>query len=523
MDQPWNPADWRPTVYAAHLTNPPSAEYVRQNGDEIRWFTGCIIETPYDPEIWYSRAVRLLNLGYPELAVGDAYKATLLVDAGLDYYSSLGERVRLHFGMSLWYHNNRKPSDAELFDPILMHQLLRTVRKSTYRVMVSSLALIHAHTDTKTVCQMALRKFHIDGFLVRSLGTAIDRLREKGHTIGAKLEESKVAPTEKQVEYELRNGLVLMRPYPWIPAEYLRRDQALIDALNGELKTYGPRCKIRPSFVKPSPRSEVGGVKTAPDNLGVFATRAIPNGERVFLDISPAGAHLTKARNVCENCGGGLPLTPLTLQCCSTAVFCSPKCRELALTHYHSSLCGKDFSWIYADTKSTATHIPDMRPPTLLRLLAMCVHQDVHPFQLPAIARLMPSYDADHPSGWLMQGNLVMPIRILQALGVDVFADLRYDTWVIQTMWWRCKNNMSVDIDSDAPITTLGPFYSFVNHSCEPNVHWKSSQSSTLELKALRNIKKGEELYTSYLPDGMDKEQRRKWLNQWLGRDCACA
>ncbi|KAI9865457.1 MAG: hypothetical protein M1813_002347 [Trichoglossum hirsutum] len=512
MDRPWNPADWRPTVYGYKL-NPPSAEYIQQSGDEIRLCTGRIIDTPYDPENWYFRAVRLLDLGYPELAVGDVYKATLLVDAGLDYYSSLGERVRLHFGMSLWCQDNHKVSDANSFDPILMHRLLRTVRRSSYRIMVSALALIRAYTDSKAVCQMALRKYHMDGFLVRSLGTAIDWLKER---------ETRLNATERQKEYELRNGHVLMRPYPWIPAEYLQRDQTLVDDLNGELRTYGPSCEIQPSSVKRSPRSEVGGVKTAPDNLGVFATKTIPLYGRVFLDITPIGANLTSTYNVCANCCGSLPLTPLTLQCCSTAVFCSPKCRELALAHYHSPLCGKDFSWIYAGTKSTITHVPDKRPAIFLRVLAMCVHQDAHPLQLPAIARLMPSYESDHPSGWIMQGNVIMPIKILQALGVEVFADLRYDTWVIQTLWWRCKNNLSANLETDTPIAALNPYSSFVNHSCEPNVFWLSTQSSTLELRALRRIKKGEELYISYLTSGMPKKERRIWLNQWLGRDCAC-
>jgi hypothetical protein len=123
-----------------------------------------------------------------------------------------------------------------------------------------------------------------------------------------------------------------------------------------------------------------------------------------------------------------------------------------------------------------------------------------------------------------LRGNIVIPIVILQAFGIDVFADPRYDTWVLQTMWWRSKNNASGEVDSAVPIYSINPFYSFVNHSCEPNVHWRNQNSSTIELKAARNIKKGEELYTSYLTgEYMPKAERRKWLNQWLGGDCVCA
>jgi len=49
---------------------------------DLARLTSNIMLLPYDPENWILRA-RLLNvLGYPELAVGDAYKARMLVDAG---------------------------------------------------------------------------------------------------------------------------------------------------------------------------------------------------------------------------------------------------------------------------------------------------------------------------------------------------------------------------------------------------------------------------------------------------------
>ena len=58
-------------------------------------FTQQLAALPYDPETWLNRGNCLRLLGYPELALGDVYKARLLVEAGIEETpSSLGEEVR---------------------------------------------------------------------------------------------------------------------------------------------------------------------------------------------------------------------------------------------------------------------------------------------------------------------------------------------------------------------------------------------------------------------------------------------
>ena len=136
----------------------------------------------------------------------------------------------------------------------------------------------------------------------------------------------------------------------------------------------------------------------------------------------------------------------------------------------------------------------------------------------------MPSYATDYPCTWNIRGSIITPIKILQTLGIDVFADLRYDTWVLQTIWLRCKNNSWGNMDSAISVASISPLYSFVNHSCEPNVSWKFNNSSTLDLVALKKIGKGEEIFTSYLSHGeMPKAEREVYLRQWLGSGCECA
>ncbi|KAI9768745.1 MAG: hypothetical protein M1840_004740 [Geoglossum simile] len=515
MDQAWDPADCKPT--ASHLDFvPPSAACVARAYNNIRWYAGRIADAPYNPENWRERAHALFDIGYPELAIGDAYKASLLVDAGLDYGSSFGEAVRLQFGMSLWYRDSSS-WDNQHSPSILIDRLLRFTQELTYDVIIHSLALLQADTDSVQVCQEALSKFPTNTFFSRCQKAGKDRLSSRRR----KFNESGIP--QSGVDFTLRFGRALMKPYPWIPAEYLQRSQLLLDGLSENLKTFGPKCEIRSSTVKPSPLLKIGSVEATPGNLGMFATKTIPMGGRVFLDMTPVGVTNKHTPGICGNCCGVLPTRPLSAQCCKTVVFCSPTCHRLALTHYHPALCGKDFSWLDAHAEGDPTNIPDMRPALFLRLFAMCIHQGTaHPLQLPIIARLMPAYTTDYPSSWSMHGNIVAPIQILQAFGIDVFTDLRYDTWVLQTMWWRAKNNFCGDLGSARPIVSINPFYSFVNHSCEPNVYW-NSKNSTVDLKAIRRIRKGEEILTSYLSHNrMTKAERAVQLNQWLGK-CGCA
>lgn len=63
---------------------------------------------------WFARSQTLLSLGFPELAVADAYKSIYLNIAALDYGNQngkgIGEKARLYFGMFLWITNLDKVS-----------------------------------------------------------------------------------------------------------------------------------------------------------------------------------------------------------------------------------------------------------------------------------------------------------------------------------------------------------------------------------------------------------------------------
>ena len=60
--------------------------------------------------------------------------------------------------------------------------------------------------------------------------------------------------------------------------------------------------------------------------------------------------------------------------------------------------------------------------------------------------------------------------RILQQLGIDIFKDLRYNAWVMRTIWGRIITNQQEHVGFDGrQIRDVGSLWRFHNHSCEPN------------------------------------------------------
>lgn len=350
---------------------------------------------------------------------------------------------------------------------------------------------------------------------------------------------------------------------------------------------FGPGASLEPKNVK-----EGGNVGPC----GIFATRDIKRGEIIMVDETNVGISdvpSTKLRN-CEACHGALyypyKFNPKEFvpKCCGKVAYCSSKCLKTAREGYHKFLCGKDIEWVYElPGLRQEKHLgPAWRPVMLMRTTAVILADaentnaaPCHPLQHPLVARLGANYSQlaegqiqpTTSSDWTYQNNVVAPTRVLLELAVNIFSNQFWGQDTIQTLLWRLDNNVSMATINPEPLSekpnakleymiNLNPQYTFFNHSCHPNVNWHTSppdatidirfamdrhgnvhrpSESTIFCDAARDIKKGEQLFISYVGDALGtqdddertfkredgkttREHKRECLTKWMDNGCGC-
>jgi hypothetical protein len=180
-----------------------------------------------------------------------------------------------------------------------------------------------------------------------------------------------------------------------------------------------------------------------------------------------------------------------------------------------------DFDWIRAEAGICAADVI-----LRARILEDCRKSAVkHPLEQPVVAQLIACYREHDKREIDAEIHFNILNKVLQKqLKVDIFADHRYDTWVLYTLLARIENNAW----SDPGIASLNILFCAFNHSCEPNLDWHvystHGQNTTIKLSAKRDIKAGEQLfviYDQYLIQAPLIE-RRAAMSRWLDADCQC-
>ena len=445
MDTLFDTTLWRPT-------KPPEPGDKERTPDEIatlcaqlRHHTKKIIAHPYDPANWSRRASTLHRLRYPELAVGDAHKASLLCRAHIQRLeASEDTRWWLGCGMGFW-----------MLDPLPHHQLR-------------------------------------DGFDEVEdrgrLGQFLGRLQARAN---------KIERRNLYFSPVFEEGRFRRRMYPWMLGRHRRRSEGLVERLNGELRVNGANIEVGRPFcvVKKDAFGE------GEDVLGVFAARGIYEGEIILIDETAVW-------------GCNLPRTLAESE--------KMKERKLAggstVAEDHLQERPVDLSWIPEEVGKQAG-------PVLLncRLLLSGINDGIeHPLDHHLIARLTPTYHEDKIDTFVLLNDIAIPNKALQQFGIDIFANLNYDTWVLLTIQARVLNNSCGDLMAES----LNPLFALFNHSCEPNVEWSTTAEDhrTILVRARSNVQKNEQLLVEYDQFMRDQplEVRRKRMFRWLAGPCRC-
>lgn len=482
MSRPWVPSLYRTHDAQSPPPDPPAVENILQAVNES---TKHLRENPYDSNILIERAGYFLTLNYPELAVGDAYKAKLLQDRAS---------------------NNQYQADDS-------HK--KEARSTAYNILGQALYDCHCHWEAVEFWEDVARK---------TAGQESKLASDKAEGIRQLLERKKEAAIElggtpQEKKDRIRDGGVVTVHYPWLHEHNLTRSPDVVKCVNKELREneQGHTCYLGRSTL----------ASKEDDMLGMFAARDIQEGECILLDRTATGICSNPSTELCDNCYINLPPSPPQASCCSTA-YCSTACRDLALTTYHSALCGQDFHWLFDPAKGITHNASPLRPILMLRFLATWVQAGMHtsPLEHPLIARLQPLANSKHLDVFTFAESVTVPLRILQQLGVDVFANPHCDTATLHALWTRIANNKAGAQDKQRGfIDEITPFLPLFNHSCAPNVEWKrQGGGTTVRFFATKRIAQGEELFCSYLDvEHVSLEERVERLWPWFEGPCLCA
>jgi hypothetical protein len=231
MDQPLT-AQVRPTRLPNKHFNPPHSEITAKEhtlATRLQEQTVGLLHHPYDPSGWIARSTTLSALGFPELAVGDAYKASRLCETMLSFMESQPEeRWSLGSGSGFWMRDQSTPErSGEQND-------------------------------------------------MPRLRTTLKAFDAQAHW----LQESNFCYRQH------REGKYIPQEYPWLEAKHRVRSQSVLNDINVEIannkvKTSAglpcvqvKRCTFR--------RDETDDSDSA--SLGIFATGNLPKDTKILID-----------------------------------------------------------------------------------------------------------------------------------------------------------------------------------------------------------------------------------------------
>ncbi|CZT42666.1 uncharacterized protein RSE6_02604 [Rhynchosporium secalis] len=551
MDRLWDHKLWKPS--STPLIN-SGGRLPKKAIEDLQNFlittTKNIGNIPYLHAYWQQRSVYLMQLGYPELAAADAYKSVLLCNAGLDSASSLGDAVRFITAMHSTLVDDVIWGLDEKVAPKMINGILRMAQKASYSILIDSMMELGAFPEVIKTCTEVSTLYPL-------YSSEFETVRVAAQSAFNNLARMLTHLPFHEQKILLSFGRYCVRNYPWLPVDYRTRGRDSIQVANQNLKQVSDCLELRPSFIG-------GKVSNTSDGscYGVFATKKISKGQTIISETHPFAVSLEQPKTHCGNCFTDLATcgTIRSLACCSIYLYCRERC-ETSAWGYHKSMCGKDFSEIidnahkayggkdegegYPMGKTALSHFtgwadkvgkselkdfqiafPDHTPVILARFLALIIQDGCDPLDHSSIVPLVAHNDTSNMT-WSLNGMVSGPMTALQILGVDIFADTRFDTWVLLTMWSRIRNNC-MEADIAVPNKSLSPSYSWFNHSCAPNaerIAARSGSACDMEMKALKTIKKGEEIFVTYISTeilALKKTERHAALRAWFGSACKC-
>jgi hypothetical protein len=513
---------------------------------------------PYDLILYLQRAVVHSDLGYPDLAAGDAYKALLLTDEvcneGFEYHDKAMESLLMHTGVPI--PEVMAFGDLpEEWSPAVIESLgggeeaarrlagLASIR--AYQVLALSLLLCGCLKSASSFCERGLKLAPQNKELLnaqRHIKTVARRRLRRDDFDTNDLPDC---------------GLVRREVYPWNDHEPDRFAQESLDSLNADLRAMAPKCAVQvatlPVLLEEASNTDHYDIIPTCKQLGVFAIEDIAPGEDVLHEYSLLTANNRLKDTVCDACSSDLP--PLgsenqAVNCdeCYDTVYCGQYCHDVAQERYHPAVCDKDVDAIAKDPEASEAD-ETLYLLLLSRVLALAAHQEIHPLDVREVRFIWGDFvptatndidispNAGPPPEWTLpfsfKYNIETPLHVLEKMDIDIFAALpQYDLWVLNTLYAKFRGTASArknPRDGRPDVAAVHPYWCLANHDCDPNVTWDWGGRMVLRARKERvvggrpgGIKKGEEILNHYCDISLPVQQRREWARGSLGGWCMC-
>ncbi|CAG8782711.1 3346_t:CDS:1, partial [Acaulospora morrowiae] len=233
----------------------------------------------------------------------------------------------------------------------------------------------------------------------------------------------------------------------------------------------------------------------------------------------------------CNNCARKLkspehPESPPIFHCQNNhscaEVFCCYQCYNIAMSKYHVSLCGKSLSSILSILDRHKSNSSDPLPFFILKLFSIAKTSNIHPLDIPQIqdlAQYRPPKKSEN--SFLPEYYFELYFETLRILDISLY-DVKFDFWVYVTL--TCK--VQVNLFGNDDMACLFHYTSLINHSCMPNVFPDVYSSrdgdpvlvdyefreNNMDLVAVRDIRRGEEIVLRYCDPMLEKWERAMHL-----------
>ncbi|KAJ4230089.1 hypothetical protein NW759_003450 [Fusarium solani] len=527
--------------------------------DRRSQLTEGLVSLPYDLILYLERAVVHSDLGYPDLAAGDAYRALLLADEvlneGFEYHDQALESLQMHTAVPLpdvLVHGNLpedelhvSQGDSEGDDVVRRLATLASVR--AYQILSLGLLLCGSLKSAASFCQRGLK-------LCPSNRELLDTKNNINTVARRRLRRDDV-----DIDYPNLpdGGLVRREVYPWNDHEPDRFSAESLTDLNEHLSQMAPKCAVEvatlPILLEGASSTDDYEIIPTCKQLGVFAKEDIAPGEVVLREYSLLTANNRLKDSICDACSSDLPPLgsenePVSCDECYDTVFCTQYCHDQAMERYHPAVCEKDVDAIAKDPDAFEAD-ETLYLLLLSRVLAIAAHEEVHPLDVREVKYIWGDFvptrtndinvspNAGPPPEWTLpfsfKYSIETPLHVLEKMDIDIYASLaEYDLWVLNTLYAKFRGTASArknPRDGRPDVAAVHPYWCLANHDCDPNVTWEWGGRMVLEARRERvldgrpgGIRRGEEILNHYCDVNLPVQQRREWARGSLGGWCMC-